>query len=107
VLAQAASGSTGRALFDDVLRGGAQAAGISSGLAVGASADIVSLRDDDVALAARAGDAVLDSFVFASQRGVVDGVWRAGRKVVSGGVHVHRAPIAARFRATLQRLLSA
>jgi len=132
--AGSSSGSTGRALFEGVVRGGLQAAGLISaasvagtaesgagranratgagaagalGLAVGASADIVSLQEDDIALAARSGDAILDSFVFASHRGVIDGVWRAGRKVVSGGVHIHRAPIAARFRATLQRLLSA
>jgi formimidoylglutamate deiminase len=116
VLAREAGASTGRTLFEAVVAGGAQAAGVSSvaqaagggvsGLTVGASADIVSLSDDDVALAARTGDAILDSFVFASQRGVIDGVWRAGRKVVSGGAHVNRAPVAARFRATLQRLLA-
>ena len=106
-LARVPGGSTGRALFDDVLRGGMQAAGVGgvSGLAVGAPADIVSL-DDDVALAGRSGDAILDSFIFASRRGVIDGVWRAGRKLVSGGMHVNRAPIAARFRSTLQRLLA-
>ena len=107
VLARAAGGSTGRAMFDDVVRGGAQAAGArsASGLATGAAADIISFREG-VVLAERADDAILDSFIFASPRGVIDGVWRAGRKVVSGGVHVNRAPIAARFRATLQRLLS-
>jgi cytosine/adenosine deaminase-related metal-dependent hydrolase len=108
VLAHAPGDSTGRVLFDEAVRGGAQASGVGGGvgLAVGAPADIISLGDD-VALAARAGDAILDSFIFASPRGVIDGVWRAGRKVVSGGVHVNRAPIAARYRATLQRLLSA
>lgn len=108
VLARAPGGSTGHALFEQVVRGGTQASGVSGafGLAVGASADIVSLSED-VALAARAGDAILDSFIFASPRGVIDCVWRAGRKVVSGGMHVSRAPIAARFRATLQGLLTA
>ena len=108
VLARASGISTGRALFDDVVRGGAQAAGVSGscGLSVGAAADIVSLSDD-ITLAARSGDAILDSFIFASQRGVIDSVWRAGRKLVSGGVHVNRAAVAARFRATLQRLLAA
>jgi formiminoglutamate deiminase len=113
VLARAPRGSTGRALFDEVVRGGAQAAGVGGtagaagviGLAVGACADIISLSDD-VAFTARSDDAILDTFIFASQRGIIDGVWRAGRKVVSGGVHVNRAPIAARFRTTLQRLLA-
>ncbi len=108
VMARAAGGSTGRALYEDVVRGGAQAAGVTgvSGLAVGAAADIVSLNDD-VALAARTGDAILDSFIFASPRAAIDGVWRAGQKVVSGGVHVRRAAIAARFRVTLQKLVTA
>jgi formiminoglutamate deiminase len=101
-------GSTGRALFDAVVSGGTQAAGVrgTSGLAVGAAADIVSLNDD-IAFTARTGDALLDSFIFATPRGAIDSVWRAGRKLVSGGVHVNRAPVAARFRATLQRLLGA
>jgi cytosine/adenosine deaminase-related metal-dependent hydrolase len=77
-----------------------------SGLVAGAPADILALADD-VAFEGRSGDALLDSFIFVSQRGVIDGVWRAGRKLVSGGVHVSRGPIAARFRATLRKLLSA
>ncbi len=120
VLARPAGvGSTGRALFEQVVRAGTQAAGLNgpgaqgishpstgvAGLAVGAPADILSLKDD-VALAARTGDALLDTFIFASPRGLIDGVWRAGCKVVSGGVHVNRAQIAARFRATLQTLLA-
>lgn len=125
VLARAPGASTGRVLFDEALSGGMQASGVRGmaqspglgtdlqasrsrgvgGLAVGAPADIVSLSDD-VTLAARAGDAILDAFIFASPRAAIESVWRAGRKVVSGGVHVSRAPIAARFRATLQRLLS-
>jgi len=123
VLAQAAGSSTGRALYDAAVTGGAQAAGVIgasglvvgapasgvarvSGLAVGAHADIVSLADD-VVLAARAGDAILDTFIFASPRAAIDGVWRAGKKLVSGGVHVKRAALASRFRAALQRLLAA
>jgi formiminoglutamate deiminase len=57
VLADAPGRSTGRTLFDDVLRGGTQGAGARgmSGLAAGAPADIVSLTDD-VALAHRSFD---------------------------------------------------
>lgn len=100
--------STGRAIFDAVVAGGAQAAGLSGeiGLAVGSSADIVSLRDD-LALVGRSEDQILDTFIFASARGLIDCVWRAGRKVVSGGVHLERVSVAARFRETLQRLVSA
>jgi formiminoglutamate deiminase len=119
VMAMMAGRSTGRVVFDAAVSGGAQALGAASGLAmgaqalgatsglaVGAPADIVSLADD-VALASRAEDQFLDTFVFANARGLVDCVWRAGRKVVSGGVHIERAPVATRFRAVLQRLLAA
>jgi formiminoglutamate deiminase len=107
VLAGATGSSTGRVLYEEALRGGLQAGGIAgvSGFAVGASADIISLTED-VAVAGRAGDALLDTFIFASPRGTLDGVWRAGKKVVSGGVHMKRAAIEARFRATLQKLLA-
>jgi formimidoylglutamate deiminase len=100
--------STGRAMFDAVLAGGTQAAGLQgeAGLRVDAPADIVSLKDD-LAFVGRSGDQLLDTFVFASSRGLVDCVWRAGRKLVSGGVHLERGPIAARFRAALQRLVDA
>jgi formimidoylglutamate deiminase len=100
--------STGRAIFDAVLAGGTQAAGVQAeaGIHVGASADIVSLRDD-LALTGRSEDQILDTFIFADSRGLIDCVWRAGRKVVSGGVHLARAPVAARFRAALQRLVGA
>lgn len=110
--------STGRAIFDAVIAGGTQAAGVPGAgvpgagvpgagvLAVGASADIVSLRDD-LALTGRSEDQILDTFLFANPRGLIDCVWRAGRKVVSGGVHLERARVAARFRETLRRLVSA
>jgi formimidoylglutamate deiminase len=101
--------STGRAMFDAALRGGHQASGVGRdaepGLVVGAPADFVSLRDD-ASLVARSEDQILDTLIFASPRGLVDCVWRAGRKVVSGGVHVERAQIEARFRRTLSRLLA-
>jgi predicted ABC-type ATPase len=37
---------------------------------------------------------------------MVDCVWRYGRKVVSGGQHIRRDAISARYRSTLQRLLA-
>jgi formimidoylglutamate deiminase len=102
VMARVSGESTGRTLFDAVLSGGSRALGVPArGLEVGAPADIVSL-----AQSAARGDQILDSFIFASARSAVDGVWRWGRRLVSGGMHLQRAPIEARFRATLQRLLA-
>ncbi|WP_022721238.1 formimidoylglutamate deiminase [Rhodopseudomonas sp. B29] len=101
--------STGRALFDRALAGGAQALGVDRvGLVQGAVADIVSLDADHLALAGRSGDALLDSWIFAASRaGVVDCVWTAGRKVVTNGRHHQRDAAEARFRRALHNLLSA
>jgi formiminoglutamate deiminase len=100
--------STGRTLYDTALRGGGRAMGVGAlGFEVGAPADFFSLRADDVAFAGRTGDQLIDTFIFAGGERCIDGVWRAGRKVVSGGRHHARAAIEARYRATLERLLRA
>jgi formimidoylglutamate deiminase len=101
-----AAPSTGRTLFDSALSGGSQALGIKDfGLVEGASADIVALDGDNAALAARQGDAILDSLVFAARRSPVDAVWVRGQLLVSDGRHHAAEPIARRFRASLERLL--
>lgn len=94
-------GSTGRALFDAALAGGAAALGAKSGLSVGAPADFVSLRPRH-GLQPK-GDALLDAFIFANAADVED-VWVCGRKVVSGGRHVARERIAARFTKAMKAL---
>jgi formiminoglutamate deiminase len=103
--------SVGRTLFESALTGGARALGAPlAGLCPGAPADIVSLAIDSPSLAAHSGDRLLDAWIFAagpSQGGVVDCVWRAGRKVVQGGRHVDRAAVSARYRRALAQLLSA
>ena len=88
------------------MAGGAQATGVAGGLAVGAPADIVSLRADHPALVARGGDDILDSFIFAGAHGLISGVWRAGARLVTDGVHHRRAAVAARYGRTLERLLA-
>jgi formiminoglutamate deiminase len=103
-----ASLSTGRTLFDGALKGGSQALGIKEvGLVEGASADIVALDENNAALAAREGDAILDSFVFAARRSPVVAVWVRGQRLVSDGRHHAHEAVATRYRATLQRLLRA
>jgi formimidoylglutamate deiminase len=105
VLAPAEGSSTGRALFDRALAGGAQALGQKShGLQQGASADIVSLDRRDPTLAGRKGDALLDSWIFAGAR--PDCVWRFGRKLVENGRHREREKVAARYRTTILRFLA-
>lgn len=98
--------STGRVLFEGAVNGGAQALGVDgAGIAVGASADFLSLSSVNPGFAHRSDDAWLDSWIFAGGDGI-DGVWRAGHKRVSAGKHEARDEIALRYRATLRRLLA-
>jgi formimidoylglutamate deiminase len=107
VLASAEGSSTGRSLFDAALSGGSEVLNLQSvGLAVGASADIVSLASDHPVLAERYEDEILDSWIFAGGRAVVDCVWRAGSKVVINGRHHRRDALLARYRRTLKGLLA-
>jgi formiminoglutamate deiminase len=97
-------GSTGWALFDAAAAGGAQALGRDCGrLSVGALADIVSLDAASPLLAARDGDAILDSWIFGGGRDLVDAVWSGGRKIVAGGRHPHRERVADCFAAAMRR----
>ena len=106
VLACAEGRSTGRSLFDAALSGGARAVGQKSGaLAVGASADVVSLAANHPVLAERREDEILDSWIFAGGRAVVDCVWRAGVKVVMNGRHHEREALLTRYRRIVKTLL--
>ena len=100
-----AGGSTGRALFEAAVQGGAQALGAGpAGLAVGASADIVTLKPDHAALMGRTGDALLDSWIFAAGSEAVDAVFVRGEQWVAGGRHRERDSIKRRFDAAMKRL---
>jgi cytosine/adenosine deaminase-related metal-dependent hydrolase len=94
-------GSTGRALFDGAIAGGAAALGAKTGLAAGAPADFVSLRArHDIALT---GDRLLDALVFSG--GVFpDTVWVAGKKLVENGRHAAHEATAARFAKAMREL---
>jgi formimidoylglutamate deiminase len=108
VMATAPGQSTGRALFDEALAGGARALGIATpGLAPGARAGIVALDRTHPALTHATGDTLLDAWIFATAHGAVDTVWSLGRKVVSGGRHIHRDTIRARYAHTLSKVLQA
>ena len=105
VLAPGDGQSTGRWLYEQSLRGAAQALGVATGLQAGAPADLVELDPDHPALIARDGDALLDSWVFAARNGAVRSVWRQGRQLVRDGRHPQREAVAARFAAALRPLL--
>jgi len=107
LLAGGAGRSTGAALHQAAQAGGGQALGQAGhGIATGAAADLVSLTAADPALAARRGDAILDSWIFGRGARLVDCVWRRGVQCVAGGRHVARAAIDARYRAAMQALLA-
>jgi formiminoglutamate deiminase len=107
VMATADVVSTGRVLFEGALAGGSRALGVTSGLAEGGVADIVSLDADNLALAGRSGDALLDSWIFGGRRSLVDCVWTSGRKVVTNGRHHQAEQVATGFRRRLEGLLAA
>jgi len=107
VLAPDAGRSTGRFLYESALDGGAQALGVAGGLQVGASADVLELDPAHPALQARAGDALLDSWMFAARNGALRAVWRHGRQCVAEGRHLQRDLITARFAQALQGVLGA
>jgi formiminoglutamate deiminase len=103
-----AGGSTGRALFDGALRGGAAALQADGGgLAAGAPANLVTLDAAHRGLAGCDGDGVLDAWIFGAAKTAIDGVWVRGRKLVEGGRHRRREQIASRFRAVMDQLRAA
>jgi formimidoylglutamate deiminase len=98
--------STGRTLFDAAVAGGTKALACGTGgIAPGASADIVSLRPDHVALHDRHGDRILDAWIFAAREPAIDCVWVRGAKQVEAGRHVRRDDIRKRFDKVMHRLL--
>jgi formiminoglutamate deiminase len=109
VLATGADASTGRTLFDMTLRGGRQAleagpVGNPAGLATGASLDVVTLRNDHPVLLERHGDEILDSWVFAGGRELIDCVFRAGERLVTDGRHRDRDALTAGYARALHKL---
>jgi formimidoylglutamate deiminase len=100
--------STGRLLWEEAAKGGAQAAGRGTGrIEVGQWADLLALDMADLRLEGVKGDELLDSFVFAGRDGLVSDLWSAGRHIVRDGRHIERDRIAARFRTTMRRLREA
>jgi formiminoglutamate deiminase len=98
--------STGAALYNGALLGGAQALGAPMGIAAGNSADFLTLDPGHPSLIGAAGDGWLDRLIFAAGRSAINTVWRHGTQLVAGGRHHSRERIAARYRAVLTKLLA-
>ncbi|MWB77554.1 formimidoylglutamate deiminase [Pseudooceanicola sp. 216_PA32_1] len=100
--------STARRLLDEVLTGGAQAAGRDCGrIAPGALADLLALDTGGPDLEGLEGDRLLDVHVFAGDDRAVAEVWSAGRHVVTGGRHIRHDEIVAGYRRALAGLREA
>lgn len=98
--------STGRALYDAALSGGATALGRACGaIETGKWADLAALDTAHPVLHGKTGDDLLDSWIFAGGRDCVRDVWSAGRHVVKEGRHVDREAIAAGFKTALDGLI--
>ena len=97
--------STGRRIFDAAIAGGAKAVGRKTvGIARGAWAVLLSLDHEDVDLAGRHGDLILDCFAFAGTNQMVKDVWSAGRHCVQEGRHFARPEITERYKSVLNQL---
>jgi formimidoylglutamate deiminase len=97
--------STGRRLYEDAAKGGAQAAGRSSGAIVpGLWGDLLALDTGHVDLDGLTGDRLLDAFIFAGDDRMIRDVWSAGRHMVQDGRHIAQEIITARYRRTVRAL---
>ena len=107
VLSAGEGRSTGADLYRAALAGGAQAMGRPIGaIAPGHRADIVVLDSERPEFAGRAGDQVLDAWIFGAHQSPVSDVICGGKQVIEDGHHADEAAIAADYTRTLERLLS-
>ena len=97
--------STGRRIYEEIVRGGAQAAGRQSGrVEVGQWADLLALDGKHPDLEGKTGDTLLDTFIFAGDDRMVSEVWSAGRHQVTEGQHIQRDAIVHRYREVMKSL---
>jgi formimidoylglutamate deiminase len=95
----------GHELFARVLAGGALAVGQrTAGLAPGACADLVVLRDDDPMLIGHGDASLLDALVFSGYPLPIERVMVHGEWCVIRGEHVRREEMLANFTRTLARI---
>ncbi|KAF0228301.1 MAG: formiminoglutamate [Beijerinckiaceae bacterium] len=97
--------STGAALYHGALAGGAQALGRKiGGIAPGNRADFVVLDATHSDLAHGVDDGILDRYIFVAGARAIDAVYVGGIRQVTGGRHVAREAIAARYGKVMARL---
>jgi formimidoylglutamate deiminase len=101
--------STGELLFGKALAGGARAAGgdVGARSTIGSRADFVVLDDGSPVLAGRTPAQIIDTWLFAGNAPIVRDVMVAGNWAVRDFHHADEERIAARYRATVERLVQA
>ncbi len=106
IAASAQQPSTGEALLGQAWAGGAAGSGMALGrLEQGHAADWIVLDQTAPALAGARDEDVLDRFVFAGNRPLIDQVYVAGECLVDGGKHHRHDEFAKGYQAAMQRLL--
>ena len=99
------SQSTGRRMFEGIVKGGAQASGRQTGrIETGYWADMLALNTNSEFMWGREEDAALDAWIFTGDDRLVTDVWSAGRHMVQAGVHTRRNEIVAAFKDTIEDL---
>lgn len=99
--------STGGHLVEQILKGGAQAAGRQIGkIAPGYRGDLITLDTNHPAFAGADKSGWLDHWVFAANSPAVSDAWVGGRHVMQAGQHRNRGEIRTRYSKTMQRLLA-
>ncbi len=97
--------STGRRIFDEIVDGGANAAGRKTGkISVGYWADLLALDSNAINSASHENDTILDSFVFAGDDRLVKDVWSAGRHLVKNGRHINHDILKKSYIQTLRSI---
>lgn len=97
--------SCGRFLYQHAAESGATALGQPVGrLEAGFRADFLVLNGAHEMLSGREPDAVLDSWVFAGDKGMLDSVWVAGQPVIEHGIHQQDASFGAAMIKTIKEL---
>ena len=95
----------GRFLYQHSCQSGAVALGQTVGrLDAGFRADFLVLNDGHELLCGREPDAVLDSWVFAGDKSMLDSVWVAGKPVIEQGNHQADASLRYGFIKTIKEL---
>lgn len=97
--------STGRRLFEEICKGGAQAAGRKTGfIKEGYLADLLALDTRHIDLEQHKKDTLLDSYIFSGDDRMISDVWSAGRHLVKNGKHVSRTEITKAYRKATKKL---